>query len=88
MTRLTFVAALLLSALATGCTINVARLRVASAGQIGCPPEEVVVGDARVVDGGGVWTATCRGHRFLCSAVNTGKDSSGYACKEELQPAR
>jgi hypothetical protein len=56
----------------------------ATAGEIGCPPEEVKIsGETTGILGRpDPWVAECRGHRFICSV--TGHDIS---CKEELQRA-
>lgn len=58
-----------------------------SAGEIGCPADELKISGEQQSFGFGdrmmpPWTAECRGHRFICS--NAGKTVS---CAEELAPA-
>jgi hypothetical protein len=62
-----------------------------SAGEIGCPAEELKISNAQndfaVRPGDGQtmkpWVAECRGHRFICGA--SGRDA--VSCTEELKPA-
>lgn len=63
--------------LLTGCG---AQLRAASAGQIGCSPDEVVISDNHAGWGSRTWTATCRGEDYSCSAVATGNNTSQVNC--------
>ncbi|HEX2879512.1 MAG TPA: hypothetical protein VHO25_08235, partial [Polyangiaceae bacterium] len=58
-------------------------LQAASSGQIGCSEDEITITDDDVGWSSRTWTATCRGKRFFCTAVSTGKDSSQVNCKEE-----
>ncbi len=64
---------------ASGC----GNLRAISAGQIGCPENQIKISQEKDSWGTSTWTAECRGRRFFCSAVSTGKDSSQINCKEE-----
>jgi hypothetical protein len=69
------VAALLL--FGAGC----ATLQDASAGHVGCRPDEIAISDDSGMGfGARTWTATCRGQAYSCSAVSTGKDSSQVDC--------
>jgi hypothetical protein len=72
-----FGGALLCAALLTGCG---AQLRAASAGQIGCSPDEVVIADNHAGWGSRTWKATCRGKDYSCSAVATGNNTSQVSC--------
>ena len=75
---------LALTALVSGCTS--APLKGASVGQIGCPENEIEISDDSAHLGSRSWTATCRGHRFYCSAVGTGEGATTTSCKEALKP--
>ena len=66
-------------ALLPGCS----PLRQGSAGQIGCPPQEIVIADAKHGWSAATWTASCRGHTYHCSYVAT-SDAVDYACAPEL----
>jgi hypothetical protein len=57
--------------------------RRATAGQIGCPAEEVTISDENMGWNTVTWTADCRGKRFFCTQVS-GKDSRQVSCKEEI----
>ncbi len=76
-------AILVLPVLLNACATT-AAMRSASAGQIGCPDDEVVVSNTKRDWGVGSWTATCRGHVFHCSAVG-GDGGTQVKCKEELK---
>jgi len=59
-------------------------LPVATAGKIGCAPDEIKISDEH----GGPnksksWIATCKGKRYVCSEVMTGKDSMDISCSPE-----
>ena len=56
--------------------------RNASAGQIGCPADEIEITDVRKGWGTRTWVATCRGRRHHCSAVSGGK-SVQVSCTPE-----
>lgn len=63
-----------------------AARKEASAGQIGCPQEEVEITDENTGFSTASWVATCRGQRFYCSAVSGGQyGGATVACKEELK---
>lgn len=85
MTRVFVLPLYALALVVVGCS-PIPQLQLASVGQTGCPADEIVISDLPGGLNTSTWTATCRGHRFLCSQVLTGKGSE-YACKEEL-PAR
>jgi hypothetical protein len=74
---LPLLAALLLS----GCA---GRLRAASAGEIGCAPDDVVISDDHTGWGTRTWKATCHGEVFQCSAVSTGSDNEHVSCAKEV----
>jgi hypothetical protein len=65
--------------LSTGCTSARVSKKL-SAGQIGCPPNEITVLNETVYGGTHNWTAVCRGKRFICNYVSGGSTS----CKEEI----
>jgi hypothetical protein len=52
-------------------------LKAASAGHIGCVPEQMTISNRR--ENGGVlfWDATCKGKTYLCSQVVT---TAEYSC--------
>jgi hypothetical protein len=54
-----------------------------SSGQIGCAEEEIAITNDSREWASRTWTAECRGKRFFCTAVQTGKDQSQVNCKEE-----
>lgn len=72
---------------ASGCGPSSSYLRQASVGQTGCPADELVVSDSHSNGFGWSWVSTCRGHRFLCSSTDTGKNDQEYGCKEEVKQA-
>lgn len=67
-----------------------------TAGSIGCPPDEIKIGNENSSSGWSsrseTWTATCRGRNFICSentlVVAGGNGASGVSqglnCREEL----
>ena len=60
--------------------------REASAGQIGCPKDEVTISNENSGWGTASWTASCRGQKFYCSAVSDGQYGGATVnCKEELK---
>lgn len=52
-------------------------LKAASAGHIGCAPEQMTVSNRRVNGNVLLWDATCKGKTYLCSQVLT---TSEYSC--------
>lgn len=62
-----------------------ASLAKASAGQVGCSPDDVtIVDDSGYFSfGGRSWVAVCHGRRHQCSAISTGRDSSQINCTAE-----
>lgn len=68
--------------------------KTVSAGQMGCSdPDEVVISNEKSGYGSHSWTATCEGHRFVCSIVATGGyglvvTNSQVMCHEALTQAR
>ncbi|HEX2568742.1 MAG TPA: hypothetical protein VH877_04220 [Polyangia bacterium] len=63
---------------ASGCA---SQLQTASAGHVGCPPQEIQIANKNIGYGVSSWQATCRGHEFQCSAA-----SSTVRCTETLPP--
>ena len=64
--------------------VGCSDLPVASAGKIGCSPDDIKISDER----GGPnksksWIATCNGKRYVCSEVMTGRDNSEISCAPE-----
>ncbi|HVR20040.1 MAG TPA: hypothetical protein VMS65_10095 [Polyangiaceae bacterium] len=62
-----------------------------TAGQIGCPPNEITIGneDSSIGFGQGseTWTAECQGRIFVCTKLTTGGENaadSDVSCREEL----
>ncbi len=59
-------------------------LKSASAGQIGCAPNEITISNYESSGFPGVrswsWTATCKGKDFICTQVGTGEHSSQINC--------
>jgi hypothetical protein len=58
------------------------KLQRASAGEIGCPPEEIAIADFQRGGGTGTWTAACRGRTYVCSAVDGG-EAVQISCTED-----
>lgn len=61
----------------TGCG---AQIRAASAGHMGCSPDEVVISDKHTGWSAVSWKASCRGADYSCVQVATGKNSSQVNC--------
>jgi len=56
-------------------------LRQTSAGQIGCPPEEITIENVNTMFGAvSGYTAKCKGKTFYCSSM-----TSGIFCKESTK---
>lgn len=71
------IVAVLMSAVFSGCTNMVTRVRQnESSGAIGCPPGQIEISDTNSF----TWTAMCRGRKFYCSS----NEHSGAICHEEL----
>jgi hypothetical protein len=51
-----------------------------SAGEIGCPREEIIIYDDHLRWGGGSWTAECQGRTYFCSAV-----AGDTSCTQQAQ---
>ena len=65
-----------------------ATLQNASAGQIGCNPEDITIErDSGYLNftGQRVWTAVCKGKRFICTEAVDSHGSSSTSCKEEIK---
>jgi hypothetical protein len=60
-----------------GCGDRMRALKVVSAGQIGCPPDEIEISDLDRRFADTTWTATCRGIRHICSAYVSGSSGTG-----------
>lgn len=57
----------------------------ASAGQIGCDPEAIEIGDVRSSLRTQTWPASCHGHKFMCSSVSSGgMGSNQVTCKPAI----
>ncbi|MGC4087215.1 MAG: hypothetical protein QM756_04785 [Polyangiaceae bacterium] len=54
-----------------------------TSGQIGCPENEVVIRNEGSGWNSETWTAECRGRKFYCSSVASGKASQA-SCHEEV----
>lgn len=52
---------------AFGCAPKKSVLRSASAGQLGCAPEEIKISHVSHTVGATAWTAVCNGEIFHCS---------------------
>jgi hypothetical protein len=68
-----FTSGLLVALAAAGCGGRIGQLRSASAGQIGCRADEVVISDQQKGWGSRTWVATCDGEAYSCSAISTGE---------------
>lgn len=64
---------------AVGCAHNIKQ---ATAGQIGCPSEEIEIVERSPGWNTGTWVAECRGRLYHCSSVSAG-ESVQVACKED-----
>jgi len=82
-----------MAVLGVGCAPS---LEAKSAGEIGCPPEEIEIanedGSSGWIQGTSTWVALCRGRRFVCSETSTRGEkslSSQISCRPEVgsQPA-
>lgn len=60
----------------TGC----ASREEMTSGEIGCPPNEIVITDGKMGLATNTWTATCRGKTFYCR----NSDHYGFTCAPEL----
>lgn len=69
-----------LASLLEGCVSRMQAIQNASAGQIGCLPEEVEVTNDRQTFTSSTWMASCRGQSYSCSAVAGGNYSTIIAC--------
>jgi hypothetical protein len=54
-----------------------ASLKDASAGQVGCKPDDIEISDDSVGFGSHTWTATCRDRSYSCAYVQTVGGSGG-----------
>ena len=50
----------------------------ASAGFVGCPPDQIKISDTSSGFGASSWVAECKGKKYYCSAVGQG---GGTNCK-------
>jgi len=62
----------------TACVTD--ELKTATAGHVGCIPEQITISNRHIEAGGQLWDATCNGKTYLCSVVATGKSSEEYSC--------
>jgi len=59
-------------------------LPAVSSGQIGCAEDEIKISHDESGWGSRTWVAECKGKRFFCTAVVTGKDSGQVNCRDAL----
>jgi hypothetical protein len=64
----------------------VAQMQQLSAGQVGCPPDEVQVSDDQMHFNSRTWQASCRGKSFFCTSAGGGQYSSPQTSCAELRP--
>ena len=76
---LLFAAACSLCVSVTAC---MAQLAPATAGHVGCAPEEIVVSNPVIAAGVRAWQASCRGRSYECSWAG-----NSIACTELKPPA-
>lgn len=67
------------------CGIGCVRLPNATAGEIGCKPDDIIIGETRTATLTDYWQATCGNKRYECSG--SGNVFVGYQakCKESVQ---
>jgi hypothetical protein len=63
------------------CAHDARTLQSFSAGQVGCPPEEITISDQQGYPGLTTWKAECDGKIYHCSSSAT-KESITTNCKE------
>lgn len=68
---------------ASGCASHGPRAAY-SAGEIGCPPSEIVISDGDVGWTTNTWTASCRGRVFYCTYSSSQNLNSKVTCREGL----
>ena len=66
-----------------GCAAQMQQL---SAGQIGCPPDEVQISNDQTHFSSRTWEATCRGKSFMCTAVSGGQYAGPHTTCSEMRP--
>lgn len=71
---------LLLAVAVAGCATQ-RELALASAGKIGCAPEEIEISDKALGISSVAWVATCKGRKYACSQTEM-EDDSFLNCKE------
>jgi hypothetical protein len=55
-------------------------MKAMSAGQTGCVPDAIEVSNPQGVSGGLMWNATCNGKKYLCTVLDSGKNSAQTSC--------
>lgn len=55
-----------------------------SAGQMGCPEDDIEISNVSQGITTKTWMASCRGHKFYCSSTTTSAFGKTSSCKEEL----
>ena len=68
MIRKSLIVFLFATAMLSACGFN---YQMASAGKIGCPPEEIIITNDREIHGGWYWEATCNGKKYICTGNAT-----------------
>jgi hypothetical protein len=57
------------------------RLQLISVGYTGCQQSDNAISNVVAnLDGSGLWTATCKGKVYRCSAVSSVGNSESYSC--------
>ena len=61
-----------------------ANLQTMSSGQVGCPPESIIISDDKVnLFGARTWTAECNDKKYFCSLL-----SSQYSAQVSCSPEK
>jgi hypothetical protein len=57
------------------------RLKLVSAGHTGCSPDENEISNVTAKpDGSGMWNATCKGKRYLCTSIGLTGNTAAFSC--------
>lgn len=64
----------------TACASRLKGLQSATAGQVGCPPNDILITERESSFGTSAWTAQCHGRSFECSSINS--MSPQVSCRE------
>ncbi len=73
----------ILGLLATGCS----QLQVASAGEVGCAPTAIEIGNVKRAWASESWTATCADRVYQCSSMATAY-AIDYSCRRLESPSK